>query len=405
MKTLKDLNLKNKRVLMRADFNVPLNDKGEIEDDNRIQAAMPTIKYILEQGGSIILMSHLGRPKPEALSDSERTLSSPKGVSKGKSKNRIEGPNSKFSLKPVAARLSELLGKPVELVTEYIDKEVPLEEGQVVLLENIRFHKEEKENDPEFSKKLAALGDVYVNDAFGTAHWAHASTEGVAHLLPHAAGLLLEKEITTLTDVVEKPEKPVVAIIGGAKISTKIQLIKTMLDNVDAVLLGGALANTVMLAQNHKLGKSMVEEELAPTVKDLLSNKLRVPVDVICAKEVKESTPTTTKAVGEIEDDDMVLDIGPDTVSLYADAISRAKTIIWNGPMGVFEIPDFAKGTHDVAKAVANSDAYSVIGGGETAQALKDMDMMDKVSFVSTGGGAMLEFLEGKELPAIKALQ
>lgn len=365
---------------MRADFNVPLNDKGEIIDDNRIQAALPTIKYILEQGGSIILMSHLGRPKPEALSD------------------------SKLTLKPVADRLGELLDKPVNLVTDYLDKEVPLTNGQVVLLENIRFHKEEKENNPEFAKKLAALGDVYVNDAFGTAHRAHASTEGVAHLLPHAAGLLLEKEITTLTNVVEKPKKPVVAIIGGAKISTKIQLIKTMLNNVDAVLLGGALANTVMLAQNHKLGKSMVEEELTPTVKDLLANHLRVPVDMICAKEVKEGAPTTTKAVGEVEDNDMVLDIGPDTVSIYADEIARAKTIIWNGPMGVFEIPEFSTGTKNVAKAVAESDAYSVIGGGETAQALKDMNMIDKVSFVSTGGGAMLEFLEGKELPAIKAL-
>ncbi|MBU0731292.1 phosphoglycerate kinase [Patescibacteria group bacterium] len=383
MKTLKDLDVKGKRVLMRADFNVPLNKEGKIEDDNRIRAVLPTINYILEHGGSVILMSHFGRPKGE--------------------------PDPQYSLQPVAEKLSELLGKKVNLAPDCIGEEAQkmsddLKPGDVILLENTRFHKEEKENDPEFSKKLAELGDMYVNDAFGAAHRAHASTEGVARLLPHAAGLLLEKEVETLTKVLNNPEKPVVAIIGGAKISTKIQLIKSMLDKVDNVILGGALANTVLLAQNHKIGKSLVEEELAPTVKDLIDNKLRIPVDVICAKEVKEGAPTEIKAVGEVEDDDFILDIGPDTMSIYSELIKDAKTIIWNGPMGVFEIPDFATGTLDVAKAVADSGAYSVVGGGETAQAIKEMGLADKISFISTGGGAMLEFMEGKKLPAIEAL-
>lgn len=392
MKTLHDLDVAGRRALVRADFNVPVNERGEIEDDNRIRAALPTINYILEHGGSVILMSHFGRPKPKA--------------------DRTEGgePDPQFSLRPVAERLSELLGKEVPLAPDCVGDEVKkmadeMQPGDALLLENTRFHKEEKENDPEFSQQLASLADIYVNDAFGAAHRAHASTEGVARLLPHAAGLLLQKEVETLTDVMENPEKPVVAIIGGAKISTKIQLIKTMLDRVDSVILGGALANTVLLAQNHKIGKSLVEEKLASTVKDLIDNKLRIPVDVVCAKKAEAGAAKEIKAVGEVEDDDLILDIGSDTIDLYGGLIKDAKTIIWNGPMGMFEIPDFAEGTLDVARAVADSGAYSVVGGGETAQAIKEMGLADKISFISTGGGAMLEFMEGKKLPALEALQ
>ena len=315
-----------------------------------------------------------------------------------------KNPDPEFSLKPIAEKLSELINQEVDFVPEYIEEGVKSEK-KVVLLENIRFFKQEKENDQEFCEKLAKLGDVYINDAFGTAHRAHASTEGLAKLLPHAAGLLLEKEVTTLTQVLEKPEKPIVAIIGGAKISTKIQLIKNLLPKVDYLLLGGALANTVLLAQDHKIGKSLVEEELAGTVKDLLANHLRIPVDLIVAKEIKDGVETEIIAVGDVKNDDIILDIGPDTVSLYSDLLSEAKTIIWNGPMGMFEIGEFSKGTFGVAKAVAKSSAYSVIGGGETVQALGAINKLDDISFVSTGGGAMMEFLEGKELPAITALQ
>ncbi|MFH1537301.1 MAG: phosphoglycerate kinase [Patescibacteria group bacterium] len=377
MKTLKDLDLKNKKVLIRVDFNVPLNDQKQVEDDTRIKAALPTINYLLEQNCQVILISHLGRPK--------------------------RNPDPEFSLKPIAKKLSELINQEVDFITDYIDQGLNSDK-KIILLENIRFFKQEKENDPEFSKKLAELGDVYVNDAFGTAHRAHASTEGLAKLLPHAAGLLLEKEIATLTQVLENPEKPIVAIIGGAKISTKIQLIKNLLPKVDYLLLGGALANTVLLAQDHKIGKSLVEKELAGTVKDLLANHLRIPVDLIVAKEIKEGAKTEIKAVGDVEDDDIILDIGPDTVNLYSDLLKEAKTIIWNGPMGMFEIESFSKGTFGMAEAVARSSAYSIIGGGETVQALGVINKLNDVSFVSTGGGAMMEFLEGKELPAIKAL-
>jgi phosphoglycerate kinase len=374
MKTLKDLNVEGKKVLLRVDFNVPLDENKKVKDATRIEEALPTIKELIKRNAKqIIIMAHFKRPKGKV--------------------------NEDMRLEPVSLKLHELLGEHVSY-----SKDLTVPEGKIVLLENIRFYAGEEKNDPVFCKQLAALGDCYVNDAFGTAHRAHASTEGVARLLPHAAGLLMEKEVNNLQKVLNNPEKPIVAIIGGAKISTKIGLIKNLLPKVEYLLLGGALANTVLLAQNHKLGKSLVEADLTDTVKDLLSNKLRLPEDVIVSKSIEDKADLKIKAVGEIEPDEMALDIGPDTVSLYNEAISKAKTIIWNGPMGIFEEEEFAKGTLAIAKAVAASSAYSVIGGGETVEAVKAMGLADKISFISTGGGAMLEFLEGKKLPGVIAL-
>ena len=374
MKILSDLIIKDKRVLLRVDFNVPLDANKKVKDATRIEEALPTIKYLLaHEAKQIIILAHFGRPKGKV--------------------------NEEMRLAPVAEKLQELLGEQV-----FYSKDLTVPTGRVALLENIRFYAGEEKNDPEFSKQLAGLADVYVNDAFGTAHRAHASTEGVAHLLPHAAGLLMQKEVENLTKVLTKPEHPVVAIIGGAKISTKIQLIKNLLPKVDSLLLAGALANTVLLAQNHKVGKSLVEAGLTSTVKDLLDNKLRLPVDVITAFKAEAGGEIHTRAVGEVLAGEMILDIGPDTVSMYSELISKAKTVVWNGPMGLFEIPDFSKGTLEIAKAVANSQAYSVIGGGETVEAVKGMGLADKISFISTGGGAMLEFLGGKNLPGVIAL-
>jgi len=374
MQTLKDINIENKRVLLRVDFNVPLDKNNKVSDDTRIQEALPTIKYLLQnQAKQVIIMAHFKRPKGKV--------------------------NEEMRLAPVATKLQELMAEPVAY-----SKDLTVPAGKLVLLENIRFYPGEEKNDPEFAKQLAALGDIYVNDAFGTAHRAHASTEGLAHLLPHAAGLLMEKEVANLKKVMAHPEKPVVAIIGGAKISTKIQLIKNLLPKVDYMLLGGALANTVLLAQNHHIGNSLVEKELAGTIKDLLSNKLRLPVDLITALKPEAGQKINVRPVGINIDSEMILDLGPDTLKIYRDLILKAKTIIWNGPMGLFEVPDFASGTKAVAQAVADSTAYSVIGGGETVEAVKTMGLADKISFISTGGGAMLEFLEGKNLPGVVAL-
>lgn len=368
MKNLKELDLKNKRILLRVDFNVPLNkETKEVKDDTRIKEALPTIQYCLEQGAKVILVSHLGRPKGEVKEE--------------------------LRLAPVAKKLAELLNKPVEYL-----KKINQPQTDLVLLENIRFWPGEEKNDSGFAKQLASLADIYVNDAFGTAHRAHASTEGVAHFLPPAAGLLMQKEVETLSKLLAEPARPFVALIGGAKISTKIGLLKNLLSKVDYLLLGGALANTVLLAQNQEIGESLVEKELAETVKDLLSNKLKVPVDVVVHDQ-------SIKAVGSVAGSDKIFDIGPDTVNLYSEIIKTAKTIVWNGPFGLFEEPPFDQGTLKIAQAVAASGAYSVVGGGETVEALEKMGLKDKVSFVSTGGGAMLEFLEGKELPGIKALR
>lgn len=374
MKTLKDIKIKDQRVLLRVDFNVPINSDNLVKDDTRIKEALPTINYLLENGAKqVIILAHFKRPKGKI--------------------------NEDMRLAPVAKKLTELIKKPVAY-----SKDLSVPSGQIVLLENIRFYPGEEKNDPVFAKQLASLADVYVNDAFGTAHRAHASTEGIAHLLPHAAGLLLEKEVNNLQKILTKPEKPVVAIIGGAKISTKIQLIKNLLPRVDHLLLGGALANTVLLAQNHKIGNSLVEAELADTIKDLLNNKLHVPSDLLTSMKAEKGQTVNLRAVGSDLDSEMILDIGTDTIKVYTEIINAAKTVIWNGPMGLFEIPEYAQGTYEIAKAVANSQAYSVIGGGETVEAVKSMGLDKQISFISTGGGAMLEFLEGKQLPGIIAL-
>lgn len=384
MKSLKELKLKGKRVLMRVDFNVPLNENLEVVDDTRLTAVIPTINYICEQGAKLILLSHLGRPKGEFKEE--------------------------FRLEPVAKKLNSLIEPKVEYVNETIGEKVEdavaaLAASEVLLLENVRFYKEEKENDPEFAQKLADLADVYVNDGFAVAHRAHTSVVGVPEKMEEKAmGLLLQKEIESLTKVLDKPEKPVAALIGGAKISTKIALIEKLLNKTEHVMVGGALANTILLAQGKEVGKSLVEKELAESVKDLSSPKLLIPLDVVVAKEAKEGAEKQVKAIDQVEADDNILDIGPKTVEAFSKIIKDVKTVIWNGPMGLFEIADFAEGTNKIAQAVVDSSAYSIIGGGETVEAVKKTGNADQVSFISTGGGAMLEFLEGKELPGIKAL-
>lgn len=384
MKTLTDIDVQNKTVLLRVDFNVPIDKAtGQVSDTSRIEGAKPTIDFLRQQNCKIILVAHFGRPKGQV--------------------------QDKLRFEPIISTISQVLGTPVQYVKETVGSVaqavvVELPAGGVLMLENVRFHAEEEQNDLAFAKQLASLADVYVNDAFGAAHRAHASTEGVAHLLPHAAGLLMQKEVEALTKVLNNPEQPVVAIIGGAKISTKMTLIKNLLPKVEYLLLGGALANTVLMAQNHTIGKSLVEEELAGTVKDLLSNKLRVPVDVVVAKEIKDDVEKRVVGVGAVEADDYILDIGPDTIKMYAECVKKAKTIIWNGPMGVFELEAFAMGTYHLAKEVAESSAYSVLGGGETVSAVNKVGLENKISFISTGGGAMLEFMEGKILPGVAAL-
>lgn len=383
MKTLFDLDVYNKTVLLRVDFNVPVDDVGAVADTARIAAAKPTIDYLREHSAKVVLLAHFGRPKGKVVES--------------------------MRFQTIIPTISQVLGVAVQYAPEAIGDNVKamitaLPAGGVLLLENIRFYPGEEKNDPDFARSLAELGDVYVNDAFGTAHRAHASTEGLAKLLPHAAGLLMQREVESLTKVLQQSEHPVVAIIGGAKISTKIQLIKNLLPKVDHVLLGGALANTVLLAQNHKIGKSLVEADLADMVKNLLSNKLHIPVDVVVAKTVQDQAPTQTVAVGQVAEDDYIVDIGPDTVKLYKECLDDARTILWNGPMGVFEMESFAMGTFQLARAVGESNAYSVLGGGETISAITQLGLTDKISFISTGGGAMLEFLEGKKLPGIMAL-
>lgn len=389
MKTLTDIDVQNKTVLLRVDFNVPIDKAtGQVSDTSRIEGAKPTIDYLRERNCKIILAAHFGRPKGQVP------------------KERIQ---DKLRFESIIPTITQVLGVPVQYVKETVGPVVQaaiteLPAGGVLMLENVRFHAEEEQNDPGFAKQLADLADVYVNDAFGAAHRAHASTEGVAHILPHAAGLLMQKEVEALTKVLNNPEQPVVAIIGGAKISSKMALIKNLLPKVEYLLLGGALANTVLMAQNHTIGKSLVEQELAGTVKDLLSNKLRVPVDVVVAKEIRDDAEKRVVGVGAVEPDDYILDIGPDTIKMYAECVKTAKTIIWNGPMGVFELEAFAMGTYRLAKEVAESSAYSVLGGGETVSAVNKVGLENKISFISTGGGAMLEFMEGKILPGVAAL-
>ncbi len=382
--SIRDLDLQGKRVFMRVDFNVPLAPGGqEITSDKRIRAALPTIQYALEKGAALVLASHLGRPK-------------------GK-------PNPEMSLKPVAQRLSELLGKPVAMAPDCIGEEVEKmlpKPGEVLLLENLRFHAEEEKNDPEFSKKLARLGDVYVNDAFGTAHRAHASTVGIIEFLkPAAAGLLMEKELEYLEKCTANPERPCVGILGGAKVSDKIEVIENLLKFADRLMIGGAMAYTFLKAQGKPTGKSLVEEDKVELAKGLLGkagDRILLPCDHVVAEVLEENAPC--EVVEEIPDGRMGLDIGPKTREAYAEVIRGAKTIIWNGPMGVFEKKPFDAGTVAVAKAVAESGALSVVGGGDSEKAVKSAGVADKISHISTGGGASLEYLSGLVLPGVAAL-
>jgi len=380
-KTVNDVDVKGKRVLMRVDFNVPI-ENGAITDDRRIAQALPTIKSVIERGGRLILMSHLGRPKG--------------------------GPDPKYSLKPAASRLGELLSKPVSFADDCIGPAVEklardLKDGDVLLLENLRFHPEEEKNDPNFARQFASLGDIYINDAFGTAHREHASTFGAPQAMqgkPRVIGFLIEKELKFLGDALHNPARPFVAILGGAKVSDKIKVIENLLQKGDALLIGGAMANTFLLAQGKRVGKSMVERDKAELAASLLaraSGKLKLPVDSVVATEISDDADTTV-VEGDIPDDEQALDIGPATCKLFSDEIRKARTIVWNGPMGVFEKEPFADGTQEIAEAVAaateKNGATSIIGGGDSAAAIEQFGLADKVTHVSTGGGASLEFLE-----------
>ncbi|HEX4232425.1 MAG TPA: phosphoglycerate kinase [Bryobacteraceae bacterium] len=382
--SIKDLDLKDKTVFVRVDFNVPLAAAGqEITSDKRIRASLPTIQYALEHGAGVILASHLGRPK-------------------GK-------PNPEMSLTPIAARLSELLGKTVMMAPDSIGPEVAAlkpKPGEVLLLENLRFHPEEEANDPEFSRQLASPADVYVNDAFGSAHRAHASTVGIIAYVPQAAaGLLMDREIEWLGKAIKNPDRPCIALLGGAKVSDKIEVIRNLITVVDKLLIGGAMAYTFLRAKNEGTGKSLVEEDKIELARQLIATagvKLVLPIDHVVVREVKPDAPHET--VTTIENGMIAVDIGPNTIEEYSKIISTAKTIIWNGPMGIFEMPPFDTGTVELAKAVANSGAVSIVGGGDSEKAIKSAGVSDKITHISTGGGASLEFLGGTELPGVAAL-
>ncbi len=386
--SIRDIDVKNKKVLVRVDFNVPMQD-GEITDDTRIQAALPTINYLIDQGAKVILCSHLGRPKGKVTAE--------------------------FRLDPVAKRLSELLNRNVVKVDDCIGPAVEeavdkMEPQDVLLLENVRFYAEEEKNDPEFARKLASIADIYVNDAFGAAHRAHASTEGVAKYIPGVAGFLMEKELSVMGKALENPERPFVAILGGAKVKDKIGVIRNLLSKVDSLLIGGGMAYTLLKAKGYEIGKSLLDEEgltLAQELMDLAESKgvkLLLPVDVVVAERFAADSPHKTVDVDAIPADWMGLDIGPKTQAVFGDVIKEAKTVVWNGPMGVFEMDAFAQGTFEVAKALAESDAVTIIGGGDSAAAVEKAGLAEKITHVSTGGGASLEFLEGKALPGVEAL-
>jgi phosphoglycerate kinase len=384
-KTIREVDVSGKRVLVRVDFNVPLDD-GAVADDTRIRAALPTLTYLLERDASLVLCSHLGRPKGQVVAE--------------------------LRMDPVADRLSELLGRPVRKLDDCVGPEVEqavqgMQPGDVVLLENTRFHPEEKENDPGFAEKLAALGELYVNDAFGSAHRAHASTEGVAHLLPAVAGLLMEKELEFLGRVTEDPEHPYVAILGGAKVSGKIDVIDNLLKKCDRLLIGGGMANTFFKAMGYETGDSLVEDEVVDTAKELLDSakqRLVLPVDVVIADAFENDAASQVVAPNQVPAGWRILDIGPKTISTFRSALEGAKTVVWNGPLGVFEMESFAQGTVAVAQMLAGLDATTVVGGGDSAAAARQAGVQDELSHVSTGGGASLEFLEGKTLPGVAAL-
>ena len=392
-KSLSDISTQGKRVLMRVDFNVPLDENKRITDDKRIVESLPSIKKILESGGRLILMSHLGRPKGKV--------------------------NPDYSLAPVALRLAELVDCPVTMAkdcvgTEVMQQVLAMQDGEVLLLENLRFHPEEEANDPDFSRELASLGEVYVNDAFGTAHRAHASTEGITHYVQTAvAGFLIERELIYLGKALQEPERPFVAILGGSKISGKIDVLENLFKKVDTVLIGGAMVFTFFKAQGYSIGKSLVEEskiELALAILEQAKNKgikLLLPTDVILAPAVSGDVDFYTDKISSIPDDMIGVDIGPETAAMYRNEILSARTVLWNGPMGVFEIDNFATGTMAVAQALAEATAKgatTIIGGGDSAAAIAKAGLADEMTHISTGGGASLEFLEGKELPGISAL-
>lgn len=393
-KTVKDLDVKGKKVLVRVDFNVPLSkeEKGKIADDARIKAAIPTINYLSENGAKVILMSHLGRPKGEA--------------------------NPDFSLKPVADYLANEYNDkftfiPSELVVDENVKDAveKLDEGQIALLENTRYRKEETKNGDEFAKELASLADLYVNDAFGTSHRAHASNVGVASILPSAVGFLIEKEIDVMGKALEAPEHPFVSILGGAKVSDKIGVIENLITKVDTILIGGGMAYTFLKAMGKEIGKSLLEEDKMDLSLELVEKakangvEILLPVDVVIADKIEAGVDTEIVDIDNIPEDKEALDIGPKTAELFADKIKEAKTVVWNGPMGVFEIKEFADGTNQVAKALSESDAVTIVGGGDSALAIEMAGLKDKITHVSTGGGASLEFLEGKDLPGISAIE
>ena len=389
--SIDDLDARGKRVLVRVDFNVPVSD-GVVTDDTRIRAALPTIEKLIDEGARIILMSHLGRPSGEGF---EETL----------------------TLRPAAERLAALLGRPVLFASDTIgddarQKAASLSDGDVLVLENLRFDKREKKNDPAFSKELASLADAYVNDAFGTAHRAHASTAGVAGLLPAYAGYLMQREVSTLTGMLESPKRPFVAILGGSKVSDKIKVIDALIDKCDTLIIGGGMCFTFLLAEGKQVGASLKEDEwVAPAAKMIEKAKERgvkllLPVDVVCADRFAADGSTKTVGVDAIPNDMMGLDIGPKTAELYADAISEGKTVFWNGPMGVFEMDAFAKGTRAVADAVAaNEAADTVIGGGDSVAAVNKFGLADRMTFISTGGGASMELVQGEKLPGVEALR
>jgi phosphoglycerate kinase len=385
-KTVEDIDVRGKRVLVRVDFNVPIED-GEVADDTRMEAAMPTIEYLLDQGAALILCSHLGRPKGQV--------------------------DPALSLRPVAEHLDEMIDVPVSFAEDCIGPEAEsaseaLQPGQILVLENTRFHAGEKANDPDMARQLASLADVFVNDAFGTAHRAHASNVGVTEYLPTVAGYLIEKEIEYLGNALENPERPFVAILGGAKISGKIEAISSLLEKADQILIGGGIANTFFKAKGYSLGDSLVEDDALDIAEALLEkggDVLHLPVDVVIADEFDAEAKSKTMDVGDVPDGWQILDLGPKTVEIYADIVAQAKTVAWNGPLGVFEFEKFAQGTFGVAQAVADSPAVSIIGGGESAAAIRKSGLTEKVSHVSTGGGASLQMLEGKELPGLAAVE
>lgn len=388
-KSVKDVEVRGKRVLIRVDFNVPLDERQSITDDTRIRASLPTIKYLLDQDSRVILTSHLGRPDGQA--------------------------KPKYSLAPVVERLSELLGQKVDFALDCVGPAAReavgrLQEGQVLLLENVRFHAEEEKNDPDFARDLASLADLFVNDAFGTAHRAHASTEGVAHYIPAVEGLLMQKEVGFMGNALERPERPFVAILGGVKVSDKIGVIENLLEKVDVLIIGGGMANTFFRAQGYNVGKSVLETEKVELAKRLIEKAkakgvvLELPVDVVVTQNLEAEGQHHTVKVAEIGELDIAADIGPASAERFASLISTARTVVWNGPMGIFEWPAFAKGTERVAQAVAACQGITIVGGGDSVAAVQQLGFAEQMTHISTGGGASIEFLEGKVLPGVAAL-